>query len=143
MPSSPEAICDIDPNWSALYRDFQANATHWSPPHGLVRLVRWPDLIEVPDELILSVARISALLWKKPTASHLISRILGGERDETFRALQMLAALRYIEFLPVAGAPASNSSPAAAMAQDPGPQTENKPSGLSTFIGKLRQRLLG
>lgn len=46
-------------------------------PVGLAKLCHWPDLNEIPDEMIIIVARILALLGSKPTASHLINRLLG------------------------------------------------------------------
>lgn len=128
------------PDWNALDRCIQTTAPHWTPPPGLVKLREWPDLSAVPEEYIAPVSRICALLWNKPTASHLISRILGGDREETYKALQMLQAFGFIEMFSIHGsepqhAPAPSAEPVV-------PETPVK-SGLSSFIGKLRQRLLG
>lgn len=142
MDNGLDANCKVDPIWMQLYGSLPAGNPHWSPPPGLARLTRWPDLMEVPDELLLPVARISALLWKKPTASHLINRILGGEGNENARTLQMLEALGYVEFISAAQAPSARLTVASEPYDDVA-KAQNMPTGLRAFIGQLRQRLLG
>lgn len=135
MNARLDNLFTINPAWFV-----QTAPSTWTPPVGLVRLCRWPDLNEVPDEMVIIVARILALLGSKPTASHLINRQLGGERNETFFALQVLENLGHIEFISVA-------SPTSATAETPSieetPPELPKASGLGAFIGKLRQKLLG
>lgn len=111
---------------------------------GLARLNRWPDLNEVPDEIIMPVARISALLWNKPTATHLINRLLAGQSDETFRALRSLQSLGYIEFISAEGGMNSRdqADDSKDLSDDIEASSQGK-NGFSSFLGKLRQKLLG
>ena len=44
---------------------------------ALVRLLAWPDLSQLPESKQVMVARICSLLARKPTAGHLIPRVLG------------------------------------------------------------------
>lgn len=127
------------PDWNSLHRCIQSTAQRWTPPPGLAKLREWPDLVAVPEEFVAPVARICALLWNKPTAIHLISRILGGDRGETYQALQMLQAFGFIEMFSVQNA----ESPAVAIPDNEIESPEPAKTGFSSFIGKLRQRLLG
>ncbi len=135
MNAHMESILSIDPAWL-----IQTTPNDWIPPLGLVRLHHWPDLNEVPDEMVIIVARTLALLGSKPTASHLSNRLLGGKRSETFRALQVLERLGCIEFISLAS---STSTTEESYASDKPVMEPQKASGLGAFIGKLRQKLLG
>ena len=134
MNARLDSLFTVNPAWL-----IQTAPTTWTPPVGLVRLCRWPDLNEVPDEMVIVVARILALLGSKPTASHLINRHLGGERHETYFALQVLESLGHIEFISLAS-PTSGAHEAAH--HEPHPEAAHT-SGLGAFIGKLRLKLLG
>lgn len=138
-----DGTCNSDPRWAHLYADFQSTAPRWTPPPGLALLIRWPDLREVPDEFLVPVARISALLWKKPRASHLINRILDGEQDEIVCVLYMLAKLGYIGFNLLPCSASANSGPMPMDAMEEPSAAAFKYSGLAAFVHKLRQRLLG
>lgn len=135
MNARLDQLFRIDPSWL-----LDSGQSDWTPPVGLARLCRWPDLNEVPDEMVMSVARILALLGSKPTATHLINRQLAGERDETHRALQALAALGHIEFISIAAPGVKDTAPHLATTESPEATTA---TGFGSFIGKLRQRLLG
>ncbi|MCE1182242.1 MAG: hypothetical protein LWW81_08045 [Rhodocyclales bacterium] len=135
MNARMEHILNTDPAWF-----IQTTPSTWTPPVGLAKLCHWPDLNEIPDEMIIIVARILALLGSKPTASHLINRLLGSERHETFRALQVLESLGHIEFISVASPTASTAD---GIVNDDVLPEPTKASGLSAFIGKLRLKLLG
>lgn len=134
-------LVDTAPNWTALHRSIRENAAEWTPPPGLARLRRWPDLADVPDEFVAPISRLCALLWNKPTASHLIGIVLGGNRNENLEILQMLHVSGYVELLSVRR---DSASPPAPLEAAPSPASEpGRSSGLTSFIGKLRQRLLG
>lgn len=135
MNARMESILSIDPAWFV-----QTTPNTWTPPLGLVRLSRWPDLNEVPDEMVITVARTLALLGSKPTASNLINRLLGGERSETFRALQVLESLGCIEFIPLTSSTLATED---AHTSEEAAVEPARSSGLGAFIGKLRQKLLG
>lgn len=63
----------------------------------MVKLLHWPELDDVPDEHIGTVARLCALLWVKPTAGHLIAPTLGEDRAHTNVVLHTLYAMGYVD----------------------------------------------
>ncbi len=134
------ALVNHAPDWHSLHHSIQTTAPRWTPPPGLAKLREWPDLAAVPEEFVAPVARICALLWNKPTAIHLISRILGADRAETHHALQMLQTFGFIEMFSVQGAEQQHLP---APGTEPEAPAEPAKTGFSSFIGKLRQRLLG
>lgn len=45
--------------------------------HSVLRLHSWPDLVSLPDELLLDVARVCALLAIRPSANFLLPQLSG------------------------------------------------------------------
>jgi len=103
---------------------------------SLLRLVSWPGLTHLPDEHIPAVARICALLARKPTAASLIPLTLGMSEEQAFALIEVLRQNQNIEAVGGIGGTASVS------AQDAAPelQADDKPRE-SSLIGKLWQRL--
>ncbi|MDH5708791.1 MAG: hypothetical protein OEY75_06715 [Hylemonella sp.] len=103
---------------------------------SLLRLVSWPGLTHLPDEHIPAVARICALLARKPTAASLIPLTLGMSEEQAFALIEVLRQNQNIEAVGGIGATASVN------AQDEAPELQagDKPRE-SSLIGKLWQRL--
>lgn len=105
-------------------------------PRGLVKLVYWPDLSEVPEELAAPIVRICALLWRKPTASTLMAQVMGAPTAQTSALLGMLQDFGHIEITSRL-ADRVDEQP---QAQDTLPMP-SAPSVRASVIAKLWQRL--
>lgn len=124
--------------WRAALHD------HWIAPaaavpasHELLHLLAWPDLARVPAELLAPVARICALLWRKPTVAYLVPRVLQLTPQQGAMLLAVLRALGH-----VAGNGATAPLPAAP-AREPLPRTDSAPEAAAEpILAKLWQRLL-
>lgn len=63
---------------------------------GLIRLHCWPNLSRLPDELVVPVTRICALLWRKPTVGFLVWRVLDAPQRETCALLSVLQEFGHV-----------------------------------------------
>lgn len=139
--------------WRAAYHD------HWPAPpdqpalgHDLVALNTWPNLPRLPEELLAPVARVCALLWRKPTVGYLIPRVLQLPAHQAFTLLKVLQAFGHVTAPGLSVAPGMEATPAR-----PPHEGARGESGLpagddwqaantlqldaGSFIGKLWQRL--
>ena len=137
MSTRSELLMPGGPDWVALHLRLVASGEGAATPLGLVRLRHWPDLGQVPDRFVAPVVRICALLWRKPTASHLVARVLGGDRNETTMLLKMLQELGHVEVVTIGDEPAGRRDDSGAA------EAAARPAGMAAFFSKLRQRLLG
>ena len=64
--------------------------------YGMVRLVSWPNLSRAPETVQVPVARVCALLSRKPSAGRLIPLILSEPEQQTFRVMATLVRLGHI-----------------------------------------------
>jgi len=126
--------------WLAAYHNASQAVAAEPTARGLVKLLHWPDLCDVPDELVAPIVRICALLWRKPTASMLMPRVLGAQVAQTDALLHVLQAFGHVEiatgFADRIESDAGASVPSAA-------NDERTGSAAGAVIAKLWQRLLG
>lgn len=126
--------------WLAAYHHACQVRASKPGPRGLVKLMHWPDLSGVPDGLAAPIVRICALLWRKPTASTLVPRVLGSDPAQTEALLQVLQGFGHVDiatgFADRVESDGGEPAPVLADASEPGPAA-------STVIAKLWQRLLG
>lgn len=107
--------------------------------YELLRLQSWPDLPRVPEDLMAPLARICALLWRKPTVAYLVARTLQmPERDTALllRALRGFGHLAASVLAVPSGAEADADTAAAA-------QNAAAAAPMPSVLAKLWQRLLG
>jgi hypothetical protein len=107
----------------------------------LVRLQSWPDLSGVPEHKQVHVARICALLSRKPTAGHLIPRVLGQGEGEVMDAVLDLLRAGHVSVASAATgvgqAPDAHPAHAAPQGEPPPFQPPRR-----SLIGKLWARLV-
>lgn len=58
--------------------------------YGVIKLVSWPDLTQVPEQEQPLVARICALLSRKLSAGRLVPLVLAAPESDVFRAMSAL-----------------------------------------------------
>jgi hypothetical protein len=105
---------------------------------GLLHLESWPNLTRLPEELLEPVTRICALLWRKPTVSFLVARVLGLPPDQCTHVLRALQMFGHVSSPMPAGELLSGSCP------DTQPDEAAMASTASTpesIVSKLWQRL--
>lgn len=130
--------------WLAAYHHACQLLQAGQASHGLVKLLRWPDLADVPQELAPAVARICALLWRKPFASILMPHVLVADSTQT---AALLLVLQDMDCVDINSGFADRMSPDAAnMAEAAGggrhPDSAGTPP-TARVIARLWQRLRG
>ncbi|MGZ5887810.1 MAG: hypothetical protein ACXWKI_12800 [Ramlibacter sp.] len=121
--------------WRLAYRDALRHGD--LDAHALLHLKSWPNLPRLPDELVEPVARICALLWRKPTVGYLIPRVLDLPADQVAHVLRVLQAFGHVSGPSVAAADAAAGLATAADAGTDVPA----PVG-ATIASRFLQRLL-
>lgn len=101
---------------------------------SMVRLVAWPSLTQLPQEVVPAVARLCALLARKPTTVFLLPQLLELPEVQVARMIQVLQLDGCTQLSGMAAAPAADT-PAAV------PHEGVRPAAPS-LIGKIWQRLL-
>ncbi len=91
-------------HWRMLFYSALQTCDGLSSRPGLLMLVRWPDLGDIPDNMAGPVARICALLWCKPCVSATVSTVLGGDFWQTEALIQALRSLGFVKIAPAFGA---------------------------------------
>jgi hypothetical protein len=104
---------------------------------GLVKLRHWPDVSALPESLAAPIVRICALLWRKPTASFLMPRILEISSDETDALLWVLQAFGHVEI----ASQLADRTEEGALAEGAG-DTGTHDGASGSVIAKLWRRLL-
>lgn len=118
--------------WRLAYHDAAQEGTNVAA-HALLQLQHWPNVTQLPEELVEPVTRICALLWRKPTVGYLVSRVLDLPPDRTAHVVRVLQMFGHVS-RPAAVAP-ENISP---LAID---TTEQAPAMAST-ASRFYKRLL-
>ena len=113
---------------------------------ALVRLLAWPDLSQLPESKQVMVARICSLLARKPTAGHLIPRVLGEPEQLVLMTVHELvnslhvsvasASLSTAEAAPANAWPATQPQ-ALEVASEPPPALPKR-----SLVGKLWSKLV-
>jgi hypothetical protein len=125
--------------WLAAYHHACQALANGARPRGLVKLLYWPDLAGLPDVFTTPVVRICALLWRKPTASTLVARVLGAEPAQTEALLHVMEGFGHLEIATGFGERMDDDGGAAATAVPEGAGAPQE----ATVIGKLWRRLMG
>jgi hypothetical protein len=110
----------------------------------LLLLDSWPDLTGVPDVMLGSVARICALLWRKPTVGFLVARTLQMPAREVAVLLRVLRSLGHVTAHSATATTATRALPEVPAGPDPaGEYTMAPPAPVPSVLSKFWQRLLG
>lgn len=121
--------------WALTMQRVQDQPAHPDMVSGLVRLVSWPSLTHLPEDTLPTVARICALLTRKPTSAKLIPLTLGLPKEHV---LPLIEALHLAGNLHITGPLAGATSPAEPVAEAAA-TPEARPA--SSLIGTLWKRL--
>jgi len=129
-------------HWTLSLQRLQRQAQPFTFQLSMVRLVSWPSLTHLPEDVLPAVARICALLARKPTAAALIPLTLGLPEAQVFLLIEALRLQGHVQV--------SGAEPRAEGAINPAVQQVHasaavepaeRPAGPS-LIGKLWQRLV-
>ncbi|MPM40928.1 hypothetical protein SDC9_87577 [bioreactor metagenome] len=128
-------------NWTAQADDTFLNERKQALQFGVLKLVSWPDLNVVPQQHQAVVARICALLTRKPSAGHLIPLILAAPEREVLQDIANLVRMGHVAVATLAFAdPAAQQADTSTAA----PVQERKPVESSfrrSLVSKLWARL--
>lgn len=98
-PCAREFAGDSAEIWGDVEALLRPDAEQVVFPSGLLKLQNWPDLADVPDELVEPVVRICALLWHQPRASFLVARLIGGDAARISVILQVLRRAGHVQLI--------------------------------------------
>lgn len=79
----------VQPMRNSVHPSIYAS-TQLGVQYSVLRLYSWPQLSELPSEMIPDVAKVCALLAVRPTGAPLISRLLGISRESVTHIVDML-----------------------------------------------------
>lgn len=136
MPREQRASSNLS-DWGALWQADAADAnardrSKLTSPAGLLQLVSWPPLTELPASLVPLAARICALLACRPSVAMMVPLLLGEPEEQVYPMLETLHAFGYLA--------ASQAAPVASVRSDALVEAE---SAAPSWIGKLWRRLAG
>lgn len=145
--SAGAAVFSTDPlawGWESPEHDDYVLKHGPSFKYGVVRLLSWPDLSGAPEHWRVLVARLCALLSRKPTAGGLIPVVLAAQEAEVHRVMAVLARLQHIR-ISHAGLTGEVDEDEASSALAPSPEAPEAaaPARPRSLIGKLWSRLVG
>ena len=110
---------------------------------ALVRLLAWPNLSELPEARQMRVARVCSLLARKPTAGHLIPRVLDEPEAEVMETVHDLARMGSVGVI-AASLPGTDSGASASPVMALQPITlEPAPVVKRSLVSKLWSKLMG
>lgn len=140
LPQGHEDLAQLE--WAVLWDEArrQAESRDFTLRYGLARLLAWPDLAQLPGDIVAPVARICALLERKATAGILIPMIIDLPEPHTYALLYLLHLQGHIDFLMPAGLSANDAKDREAV---PAPSDEvlGRAAPSTSLIGKLWARL--
>ena len=105
--------------------------------YSVFRLESWPCLTHLPEEVIPLVARVCALLARKPTTASLIPLALGMSEEQVLAVIEAMRLYQHVSMSGGANAAAASGAAQSAVAN---PNDEVKPAE-NSLIGKIWQRL--
>lgn len=113
--------------------------------YGMVRLLSWPDIANLPQEIQSPIARICALLTHRPSAGTLLPALLQLPRHEVYALLSILLFQQHISIkMPLEGMTVEEKARADASANDKS-LTQTMGGSMNqaarALIGKLWTRL--
>ena len=110
---------------------------------ALVRLLAWPNLSELPEAQQMRVARVCSLLARKPTAGHLIPRVLDEPEAEVMETVHDLVRRGSVGVI-AASLPGTDSATNASPVMALQPITlEPAPVVKRSLVSKLWSKLMG
>lgn len=104
----------------------------------VVRLVSWPSLTHLPPEVQPSMARLCALLARKPSAASLLPLLLNLPESQVFMLIEALHLHGHIQVADIAAKPDGNSRSDRLEAQ----ATEAIAPAVGSLLANIWQRLL-
>lgn len=104
----------------------------------VVRLVSWPSLTHLPQEVQPSMARLCALLARRPSAASLLPLLLNLPESQVFMLIEALHLHDHIQVVDTAAKPDGLSLSDRPQAQAP----EAIAPAVSSLIANIWQRLL-
>jgi hypothetical protein len=109
---------------------------------ALVRLLAWPNLSELPEARQVRVARICSLLARKPTAGHMVARVLDEPEQEVLDTVHELVRVGAVGVIAASLPGVGLASGAVVMNLQP-ITLEPSPLAKRSLVGKLWSRLTG
>lgn len=105
---------------------------------NLVRLVSWPSLTWMPQDLQPAMARLCALLARKPSAASLLPLLLELPEAQVFMLIEALRLYGHVQVSSTAAGPEGGASAFGPLSEAAGQVPPTAPS----LITKIWQRLL-
>lgn len=128
-------------HWTLTLQRLRSDPQNYEFQYSVLKLQSWPSLAYLPEEITPAVARICALLARKPTTASLIPLTLGLPEAEVFALIEVL---RLNGHLQANGFSLQDSAQRNADAQEAlSNASQPAPSAEPSFIAKLWQRLAG
>jgi hypothetical protein len=129
--------------WRAAYHEALRKPMASAPLGELLQLASWPNVTRLPEEHVVTVTRICALLWRKPTVGFLVPRILDAPPLQVNALLKLLLDLRHV-VAPRADLPVRHAAEHERSMDEPVMPTEEAPTRQTgSLVSKLWQRLTG
>lgn len=139
MPEKPQAQPLNQLHWKLTLQRLHNQPQNYEFQYSVVKLQSWPSLAYLPEEAVPAVARICALLARKPTTASLIPLTLGLPEAQVFALIEVL---RLNGHLQANGLAPSDSVQRDAEAKEAlANASASAPSSEPSFIAKLWQRL--
>ncbi len=127
--------------WNLLLQrleQLQRQPQDYSFQFKVVRLLSWPSLTHLPQEVQPSMARLCALLARKPSAASLLPLLLNLPDSQVFMLIEALQLHGHVQVVDTAAKPDGNSRSDKPQAQ----AAEAIQPAVSSLIAHLWQRLL-
>jgi len=140
IPGKPKGQPLNQLHWTLTLQHLHSQSQDYEFQYSLLKLQSWPSLAYLPEEIVPSVARICALLARKPTTASLIPLTLGLPEAEVFALIEVL---RLNGHLQANGFALPDSVQQEADAQALANASQATSSAEPSFIAKLWQRLAG
>lgn len=126
-------------HWTLTLQRLHSRPQNYEFQYSVVKLQSWPSLAYMPEEVVPAVARICALLARKPTTASLIPLTLGLPEAHVFALIEVLRLNGHLQANGLAPSDSvqrdADAKEALANASPSAPSTE------PSFITKLWQRL--
>ena len=127
--------------WSLLLQRLeqqQRQAQDYSFRFNVVRLMSWPSLTHLPAEIQPTMARLCALLARRPSTASLLPLLLNLPEAEVFILIEALHLHGHIQIVDTA---AKSDEPCNSCGKEPETCQEVQPA-VSSLIASIWQRLL-
>jgi hypothetical protein len=124
--------------WKIAFQNACHSPSDTVESNDLIKLASWPDLINLPEDLIAPVTRVCALLWRKPTLVYLVPKVLDASPVQTRAILKVLQQFGHVRLVAY-GVPEKNDLTKELICASP-PDMASAQHPIS-LIGKLWQRL--